>query len=230
MAGCPNISAASTATAPPPPRCGPTSASNLVLLLASDYFAVLMISNVCYLMFNFLNLQSGWIHRIDRPDWERPFRCPTWLLATGAAFGFVNMAFMGAGADVWGSGTLRNGLIAVTVIVPVFLFRPLPPGSRPVPRSHAGRRRQRHPPRRLAPLASAGGLRRRGHHRACAGPDCVAGIRYQVSGIRYQGSGIRDQGSGIRDQGSGIRDQGSGDQGSGIRDQGSGIRYQNSSF
>lgn len=96
---------------------------NLVLLLASDYFAVLMISNVCYLIFNFLNLQSGWIHRIDRPDWDRPFRCPTWLLATGAAFGFVNMAFMGAGADVWGSGTLRNGLIGVTLILPVFLFR-----------------------------------------------------------------------------------------------------------
>jgi hypothetical protein len=32
---------------------------NLILLLASDYFAVLMISNVCYMAFNFLNLQSG---------------------------------------------------------------------------------------------------------------------------------------------------------------------------
>lgn len=96
---------------------------NLVLLLASDYFAVLMISNVCYLIFNFLNLQSGWIHRLDRPGWDRPFRCPTWLLAIGAAFGFVNMAFMGAGADVWGAGTLRNGLLAATLIVPVFLFR-----------------------------------------------------------------------------------------------------------
>lgn len=96
---------------------------NLVLLLASDYFAVLMISNVCYLLFNFLNLQSGWIHRIDRPEVERPFRCPTWLMALGAGFGFVNMAFLGAGADVWGAGTLRNGLIAVLLIVPVFLFR-----------------------------------------------------------------------------------------------------------
>ncbi len=96
---------------------------NLILLLTSDYFAVLMISNVCYLIFNFLNLQSGWIHRIDRPGWERPFRCPTWLLATGALFGFVNMVFMGAGADVWGKNTLRNGLIAVLLIVPVFLFR-----------------------------------------------------------------------------------------------------------
>jgi amino acid transporter len=96
---------------------------NLILLLASDYFAVLMMSNVCYFIFNFLNLQSGWIHRIDRRDWNRPYRCPTWLLATGAVLGFVNMAFMGAGADVWGEGTLRNGLLAVLVIVPVFAFR-----------------------------------------------------------------------------------------------------------
>lgn len=98
-------------------------AFNLVLLLASDYFAVLMISNVCYFIFNFLNLQAGWIHRIDRKDWNRPYRCPTWLLATGAVFGFVNMIWMGAGADVWGQGTLRNGLLAVLLIVPVFAFR-----------------------------------------------------------------------------------------------------------
>jgi amino acid transporter len=96
---------------------------NLILLLASDYFAVLMISNVCYFIFNFLNLQAGWIHRIDRAGWERPFRCPTWLLATAAGFGFLNMVFMGAGADVWGAGTLRNGLIAAALIIPVFLFR-----------------------------------------------------------------------------------------------------------
>ena len=96
---------------------------NLILLLASDYFAVLMISNVCYFIFNFLNLQAGWIHRIDRKDWNRPYRCPTWLLATGAVFGFVNMIWMGAGADVWGQGTLRNGLLAVLLIIPVFAFR-----------------------------------------------------------------------------------------------------------
>ena len=111
---------------------------NLVLLLASDYFAVLMISNVCYFIFNFLNLQSGWIHRIDRGDWERPYRCPTWLLALAAGFGFLNIVFMGAGANVWGDGTLRNGLVAAALIVPVFIYRhyvqdggrfPAPPGE-----------------------------------------------------------------------------------------------------
>jgi amino acid transporter len=96
---------------------------NLILMLASDYFAVLMISNVCYMAFNFLNLQSGWIHRMDRGTWERPFRCPTWLLGLGAVLGFVNMAFMGAGADVYGAGTLRNGLIGLLLILPVFAWR-----------------------------------------------------------------------------------------------------------
>jgi len=96
---------------------------NLILLLASDYFAVLTISNVCYMVFVFLNLQAGWIHRIDRPDWARPFRCPTWLLALGSVCGFVDMAFVGAGADVFGANTLRNGLLAVALILPVFVFR-----------------------------------------------------------------------------------------------------------
>lgn len=98
-------------------------AFNLVLLMMSDYFVVLVVSNVCYLIFNFLNLQSGWIHRIDRPNWERPFRCPAWLLALGAIFGFVNMIFVGAGADVLRPGAILYSVIATSLIVPVFAFR-----------------------------------------------------------------------------------------------------------
>lgn len=96
---------------------------NLILLMMSDYLFVLAVSNVCYIFFIFMNLQSGWIHRMDRPHWERPFKCPTWLLGLGAFLGFVNMAFVGAGADIWGEGTLRNGLITITLIIPVFVFR-----------------------------------------------------------------------------------------------------------
>lgn len=96
---------------------------NLILLMLSDYLFVLAVSNVCYIFFIFMNLQSGWIHRMDRPHWDRPFKCPTWLLGLGAFLGFVNMAFVGAGADIWGEGTLRNGLITITLIIPVFVFR-----------------------------------------------------------------------------------------------------------
>jgi amino acid transporter len=96
---------------------------NLLLLLLSDSVAVVAMANVGYIIFNFLNLQSGWIHRLDRASHDRPFRCPTSLLAAGAVFGFVNLAFMGIGADLWGAHTLRNGLLFAALIVPVFAYR-----------------------------------------------------------------------------------------------------------
>ncbi|HSV68707.1 MAG TPA: APC family permease [Methylibium sp.] len=96
---------------------------NVVLLLMSDYVFVLAASNVGYIIFNFLNLQSGWIHRMDRPDWERPYRAPSVVLAIGALLGFVNLALMGMGADVYGAGTLGTGLFFALLIVPVFIYR-----------------------------------------------------------------------------------------------------------
>jgi amino acid transporter len=96
---------------------------NLLLLLMSDSVAVVALANVGYIIFNFLNLQSGWIHRLDRARQDRPFRCPTWLLSMGALFGFVNLAFMGVGADLWGRQTLRNGLLFAALIVPIFVYR-----------------------------------------------------------------------------------------------------------
>jgi hypothetical protein len=74
-------------------------------------------------LFNFLNLNAGWIHRLDRGQWKRPFRAPTWIIAAGTVLGFVNLALMGLGADVYGAGTLKFGLICASLIVPVFLFR-----------------------------------------------------------------------------------------------------------
>jgi amino acid transporter len=60
-------------------------AFNLILLSLSNYLFVLAVSNCNYLIFNFLNLNAGWIHRIDNPDVKRPWRCPTWFLGCGAA-------------------------------------------------------------------------------------------------------------------------------------------------
>ncbi len=96
---------------------------NLGLLLMSDSVFVIGAANVGYMIFNFLNLNAGWIHRLDRPSQERPWRAPTWVLAVGAALSFVNLAFMGLGADVYGMGTLSTGLVFCSLIVPVFLYR-----------------------------------------------------------------------------------------------------------
>jgi amino acid transporter len=98
-------------------------AFNLLLLLMSDYVFVLAAANVGYLIFSFLNLNSGWIHRLDRPSQTRPWRAPTWIIAAGAVLSFVNIAFVGMGADVSGAGTLRSGLIFAALILPVFVYR-----------------------------------------------------------------------------------------------------------
>ncbi|SOE91741.1 amino acid/polyamine/organocation transporter, APC superfamily [Burkholderia sp. D7] len=96
---------------------------NLILLLMSDYVFVLAMSNVGYIIFNFLNLNATWIHRFDRAGWSRPFRASTWLLVAGTILSFVNLALMGLGADTWGRGTLVSGVVFAALIVPVFVWR-----------------------------------------------------------------------------------------------------------
>jgi amino acid transporter len=96
---------------------------NLLLLLMSDSVFVIGAANVGYMIFNFLNLNAGWIHRLDRPQQQRPWRAWNWVLAVGAVLSFVNLAFMGFGADVYGRGTLSTGLLFCSLILPVFVFR-----------------------------------------------------------------------------------------------------------
>ena len=96
---------------------------NLVLLLMSDYIFVLAASTVCYMIFNFLNLNAGWIHRMDRPDAPRPWRAPTVMIGVGAFLAFFNALLLGWGVGTWGSGALTAGLVGAAVIIPVFLYR-----------------------------------------------------------------------------------------------------------
>jgi amino acid transporter len=101
---------------------------NVILLaLASDiggYFYVLAISNVGYILFNFLNLNAGWIHRIDSAHMERPWKAPTWLIGLNTVLAFVNALFLGAGAKVWGyENALWSGLVFAAFIFPVFWYR-----------------------------------------------------------------------------------------------------------
>ena len=103
-------------------------AFNLFLLaLASDaggYFYVLAISNVGYLTFNFLNLNAGWIHRIDSAHLPRPWKAPTALIGFNTLLAFVNALLLGAGAKVWGySGALWSGIVFASLILPVFWYR-----------------------------------------------------------------------------------------------------------
>jgi amino acid transporter len=99
----------------------------LLTFAASDataYYLILSISNVGYMIFIFLNLQSTWIHRIDSPHIPRPYRAPNWLVGFNALLGFFNLFLMGVGAKVWGNpNALWYGLLFALLIIPVFLFR-----------------------------------------------------------------------------------------------------------
>lgn len=53
-----------------------------------------------------MNLNSGWIHRMDSGRVCRPWKAPVWLLGLNTMLAYVNAKFMGIGANVWGKGTL----------------------------------------------------------------------------------------------------------------------------
>jgi amino acid transporter len=96
---------------------------NVLLLNLSDSLFVLAVSNICYLVFIYLNLHAGWIHRIDNGHVPRPYRCPDWIMGLGIVLAFVNAFMLGGGANVWGAGTLTTGVIALALIIPVFWYR-----------------------------------------------------------------------------------------------------------
>jgi amino acid transporter len=90
---------------------------------ATSFFFILAVANCGYIIFNFLNLNSGWIHRLDNGHLPRPWKAPTWLIVTGGIFAYVNAMFMGAGAKIWNPTALWAGLITAALIIPVFCFR-----------------------------------------------------------------------------------------------------------
>ena len=101
---------------------------NLIVLAiastdATSFFFILAVSNCGYIIFNFLNLNAGWIHRIDNGHIARPWKAPTFIIALGAILAYVNAVFMGAGAKTWNPNALWAGLIFAALIIPVFCFR-----------------------------------------------------------------------------------------------------------
>jgi len=98
-----------------------------LLALASDadgFYFVMAVSNVGYIIFNFLNLNAGWIHRIDSSNLPRAWKAPTALIAFNTLLSYVNALFLGAGAKVWGYSTaLWVGFAWAALIIPVFCIR-----------------------------------------------------------------------------------------------------------
>lgn len=98
----------------------------LLAIAASDagsFFFILAVSNVCYIICNFLYMNAGWIHRIDNAHIQRPYRAPRVMLVTGLVLAFGNVVLLGAGAKVWNPVALWAGLITAALVIPIFVFR-----------------------------------------------------------------------------------------------------------
>ncbi len=97
---------------------------NMLLLLLGNPLFVLAASNVVYLTGVLFNLGAAWIHRRDRPDHQRPYRTPNWMM-----YGLVPVLFIADlslivfGANVFEPNTLLYGAIALLSVIPLFWYR-----------------------------------------------------------------------------------------------------------
>jgi len=66
-------------------------------------------------------MPAGYIGSTDRCRSARGGHPPGFSWSAGLSF--VNLAFMGFGADVYGVGTLSTGLVFAALIIPVFIYR-----------------------------------------------------------------------------------------------------------
>lgn len=101
---------------------------NLVVLAiavtdATSFFLILAVSNVCYMICNFLYMNAAWIHRIDNAHIKRPYKAPTIALAIGVIIAFADAILLGAGAKVWNPIALWAGLMTAALIIPIFWYR-----------------------------------------------------------------------------------------------------------
>lgn len=99
-------------------------AFNLFLLSLGSPLFVLAASCVAFLLGVCMNLNAAWMHRKDRPDHVRPYRAPDWLIFVGAPLlSLLNLAFIIFGSNVFAPNALLYGLVAITIVLPIFYYR-----------------------------------------------------------------------------------------------------------
>jgi amino acid transporter len=97
---------------------------NMLLLLLGNPLFVLAASNMVYLTGVLFNLTAAWIHRVDRPHYQRPYRAPNWIM-----YGLVpillimDFSLIVFGANVFEPNTILYGSIGLLSVIPLFWYR-----------------------------------------------------------------------------------------------------------
>jgi amino acid transporter len=97
---------------------------NIFLLTLGSPIFVLAASSVAYVLCIAMDMNAGWMHRIQRPNHARPYRAPNWLIFVGGPIlSLLNLAFIVFGANVFAPGALWYGLGAIALSIPIFCYR-----------------------------------------------------------------------------------------------------------
>jgi amino acid transporter len=99
-------------------------AFNIFLLTLGNPIFVLAASSVAYVLCIAMDMNAGWMHRLQRPNHDRPFRAPNWLIFVGGPIlSLINLAFIFFGANVFAPNALWYGLGAIALVIPLFYYR-----------------------------------------------------------------------------------------------------------
>jgi amino acid transporter len=97
---------------------------NIFLLMLGSPIFILAASAVAYVLCIAMNMNAGWMHRLQRPDHPRPYRAPDWLIFVGGPIlSLLNLAFIVFGANVFAPNALWYGLGAIALVIPIFYYR-----------------------------------------------------------------------------------------------------------
>jgi amino acid transporter len=97
---------------------------NIFLLLLGNPIFVLAAGAVAYVFCICMDMNAGWMHRLQRPNHPRPFVAPNWLIYVGGpVLSIINLAFIIFGANVYAPGALWFGLAASALCIPIFYYR-----------------------------------------------------------------------------------------------------------
>jgi amino acid transporter len=97
---------------------------NIFLLMLGSPILVLAASSVAYVLCIAMDMNAGWMHRLQRPEHYRPYRAPDWLIFIGGPIlSLINLAFIFFGANVFAPNALWYGLGAISLVIPIFFYR-----------------------------------------------------------------------------------------------------------
>jgi len=97
---------------------------NIFLLSLGSPIFVLAASSVAYVLCISMDMNAAWMHRLDRPNVERPYRAPNWMIyVMGPILSLLNLAFIIFGANVYAPNALWYGLGIIALAIPIFWYR-----------------------------------------------------------------------------------------------------------